>query len=358
MKVGILTYHRAHNYGAVLQCYALQEVLKSMGHDVWVIDYKQEFIDRLYCPKFNIKHLIKLLLLFRVARILKFFSIYHEQKRRKHFFDDFKRNYLHCTEEFSAETIGQDFDAYVIGSDQVWGLHCTNGFDPVYWGQFTRSANSRLFGYAISANGDYKGIISRDCLVRYFNSFEDISFRESSTRDDFAEYTGIVKEVSLDPTLLTDKCIWQPLLNKKKNVKKYVVVYQIRRLPHYRSMLEDKASSFAKNKGYELIDLTNMEFPVPEFVSLIANAECVFTSSFHATVFSIIFGKPFYSFKLYDGHDNRYENLLKVLGLTAHLADEFSAIDDAMPISQIDVVREKLVELRKSSLEYLERSLS
>lgn len=48
MKVGIITYHRAHNYGAVLQCYALQEVLKRMGHDTQIIDYRQPFIEKLY----------------------------------------------------------------------------------------------------------------------------------------------------------------------------------------------------------------------------------------------------------------------------------------------------------------------
>ena len=48
MKVGILTFHRAHNYGAVLQCYALQETLKRMGHDVQVIDYAQPWIEEFY----------------------------------------------------------------------------------------------------------------------------------------------------------------------------------------------------------------------------------------------------------------------------------------------------------------------
>jgi hypothetical protein len=48
MKIGILTVHRAYNYGSVLQCYALQEYLKSLGHDVWVIDYRQPWTEAVY----------------------------------------------------------------------------------------------------------------------------------------------------------------------------------------------------------------------------------------------------------------------------------------------------------------------
>ena len=50
MKVGIITVHRAYNYGSVLQCYSLQEYLKSLGHDVWVIDYRQKWTEAVYKP--------------------------------------------------------------------------------------------------------------------------------------------------------------------------------------------------------------------------------------------------------------------------------------------------------------------
>lgn len=352
MKIGILTFHRAHNYGAVLQCYALQETLRSMGHDVWVIDYKQKFIDSLYRARLNVKYVIKMLLKFQFKSLKNYLLEYYSVKRRSRFFQSFRKDFLHCTQECSASRIPNDFDCFIVGSDQVWGMHCTNGIDPVFWGQFERN-HAKLIGYAISANGDYKDYLSKDKLVAYFKSFDDLTFREEKIREDFFSMTGERKQIALDPTLLTDQNVWQPLLNKKWNDRKYVVVYQIRRLEHNKSMLEDKAQKYAEKNGCEVFDLSNMTYSVCDFLSLIKNAECVFTSSFHATVFSVIFGTPFYSFKLNDGHDERYESLLNSLDLQNHLVDEYAEIEKSGVILNKQNVELKLQSLRIQSVEFL-----
>ena len=69
MRVGILTFHRAHNYGAVLQCYALQKVLKNLGHEVQVIDYRQPYIENLYAV-FSWRHLFFLLMRLPIKSVL------------------------------------------------------------------------------------------------------------------------------------------------------------------------------------------------------------------------------------------------------------------------------------------------
>lgn len=358
MKVGILTYHRAHNYGAVLQCYALQEVLMSMGYDAWVIDYKQDFIDNLYKPKFSIVRFAKLLLKAKIKGAVRYFINFLSTKKRNRFFSDFRCNHLHCSAICGRESIPQDFDFYIIGSDQVWGMHCTGGFDPVFWGQFKRPVNSRLIGYAISANGDYNNYLSKEEIVSFFNSFDEISFREEKIRDEIASLSGIKKQISLDPTLLTTQELWKPLLNPDWKKKKFVVVYQIRRSPLNANMINDRAMQYAKKHGCEVVDLSRMDYPVSDFVSAICFADRVFTSSFHATVFSIIFGTPFYSFMLHDGHDGRYVELLKELGLEKNIVDSQSDLENEDPSYSTETISSKIKELKETSILCLKSLMS
>lgn len=358
MKVGILTFHRAHNYGAVLQCYALQEVLHNFGTDAVVVNYKQPFIDNLYKAKISIKHLAKLVILLKIKAIRKYFhSISTDRKRGKNF-EAFRNNFLNCSSECKKKNIPQDLDRYIIGSDQVWGIHCTHDFDATFWGGFERKKDSKLYGYAISGNGDYQNFLSQQDIRHYFNLFDDISFREKKIRDDMERIIGVRKEICLDPTLLTDEYLWHNLINDKWDKKKYVVIYQIRRLKNRPRLLEERAKEYAKKHQCEIINLTGMNYPVDDFVSAIKHAQCVFTSSFHATVFSVIFGTPFYSYKLYDGHDDRYESLLKELDLCDHLVDENSNTSETPIIKDIVSVKKKLDVIKVGSVTYLKRIIS
>lgn len=358
MRVGILTFHRAHNYGAVLQCYALQEVLHNLGADTVVINYKQPFIDNLYKAKFSANHFAKLAVMLKIKAIRKYLhSISAERKRGKNF-EVFRDVFLNCSTECKKKNIPQDLDRYIIGSDQVWGIHCTHDFDATFWGGFERKKDSKLYGYAISGNGDYQDFLTLQDIRHYFNLFDDISFREKKIRDDMERITGVRKEISLDPTLLTNEHIWKNLINDKWRKKKYVVVYQIRRLKNNPRLLEKRAKEYAKKHQCGIVNLTGMNFPVDDFVSAIKYAQCVFTSSFHATVFSVIFGTPFYSYKLYDGHDDRYESLLKELDLDNHLVDENSNTSETPIIKDIASVKKKLDDIKADSTAYLKRIIS
>ena len=96
-----------------------------------------------------------------------------------------------------------------------------------------------------------------------------------------------------------------------------------------------------------------MTYSVQNFVSAIKYAQCVFTSSFHATVFSCIFKTPFYTFQLYDGHDGRYEILLRKLKLDEHLVDFKCDTSESLPVKS-DCLEENLTALQLSSFEYLQ----
>ena len=356
MRIGILTFHRAHNYGAVLQCYALQETIRRKGHDVEIIDYKQPFIEELYEPHFQLIYFLKLCLLLKVKNAVHYLTKYKNDLKRKVNFSNYREKYQLLSQPFNSSEIPMSYNCYIIGSDQVWASYCTNGYDPIFWGHLDRPRNSKLYGYAISGDMSSHQELSDDQIRKNMDLFDDVSFREESLRDDIERVTGKRKKICIDPTLLTEPELWEPMLNDKWQERKYVAVYQVRRKSSNPTLVEDKALSFAKRNGYEVIDLNGngTSYSVEDFVSIIKYAKCIFTSSFHATVFSILFRTPFFSFKLNDGHDDRYVNLLHSLQLDSHIADEDSEILDVIAFDEKQLT-EQLAAIRKASFNYLEQ---
>ena len=356
MKIGILTFHRAHNYGAVLQCYALQETLKRMGHDVQVIDYLQPWIEDFYnlfgwnMLKRNSKSL-PMLLRYLKGSLKKWILAPDKARNFRDFRDRFLDLSLPCT-----EGVPQNYDCYIIGSDQLWSLHCLGGeADRMYTGAFERPKGSRLVGYAVSA--DVNSVLaSRELLCEDLPRFDALSMREREVAEVVSQLTGCACDVCLDPTLLTDASLWNPLMTEVGN-EEYVLMYEVRWNPQTKGRLRAKAEELAASVGphCKVIDLTRVDRPVTEFVSLFRNASHVVTTSFHGIVFSIIFGVPFYAFPLWGGYDLRYTGLLKDLGAEDRLVD----FDAAMVPSSMDFapIRKRLSERQAASLAFLEKSL-
>jgi hypothetical protein len=206
MKLGILTFHNAHNYGAVLQCYALKEVLKAMGHCVHVIDYRQRAIDEFYyykrsCTLHNILSSFKHL---KPLRIIDLFKDDCELKRiipvRKNIFELFQQNYLELLPCVNNEVPG-DFDAYIIGSDMFWSDECMGKrFDPVYMGYFKHQDRAKVIGYAISGTPASFIKCSEQFHFDFLDNFTSVSVREKRLE---SIIEGSIKEqipVCLDPT--------------------------------------------------------------------------------------------------------------------------------------------------------------
>lgn len=358
MRIGILTFHRAHNYGAVLQCYALQEIIQEMGVEVDVIDYKQPFLEAVYTPHFRIKEFIHRIVKkdFR-GGIIYIYGYFLAFKKRR-VFEKFRQKHLNIGSLTNNETIPQCYGKYVIGSDQVWGIHCTNGYDPIFWGNFPTSKDSQIFGYAISSNGDYKDCLSNEMIINNVSNFTKIGFREKQTLLDIQNITGKKFDICVDPTLLTDSSLWENLVNETKwKNKKYVVLYQVRYSKVNPNFIKRKTYEYAKKNGCEVINASRMTYSVEDFVSMIKYAECVFTSSFHATVFSVLWGTPFFTFKLYDGHDGRYTAMLEQLNLSNHLVDATSDTSVKIEVDKNRIKRD-LINYRHTSEMFLKNILS
>lgn len=359
MKIGILTFHCAHNYGAVLQCYALQEILKRLGHDVKVVDYRPSYLVKPYktlrfFKSIRIDRMLKNL----IVQILKF----PRETRRHKAFEKFIEGKLDLSRRCDEKTIVSDMDAYVFGSDQIWNPVITGGGDDVYWGGVPFEKGDKIFiTYAASLGKESLTEEEQNKIVKKLKNFDAISVRESSLKSILAPLTGKKLEQVLDPTLLAPRTVWDKL---EDNVEErgYVLVYQVRQNPntiefakHIAQQLNAKVITIEAYLNYKIkrgvISCASPE----DFVSYIKHASCVVTTSFHGTVFSVIFNKPFYCLKLGDGADGRSKSLLHSLHLEYRMVDKL----DRPVYSDVDYseANEILIGLRKSSERFLTQSL-
>lgn len=351
IKIGIITFHRANNYGAVLQCYALQETLKHLGYIVQVIDYRQPFIELCYDP-FRID-IIKQFVT-RPRLVLGYlFKVLPERYKKARLYNSFRKKYLNCTHVIGTEEdMPQDINVFLIGSDQMWNQHLTGDkIDPIYFGEFKIPATSNIQGYAISSNIQSLQTIGVKQLSKYTKNFKRLSFREKTIRNEVEKLTGFKGEVVLDPTLLLNYKDWDKLTSRKIIKGKYILTYFL----HKESSdieFEKKVQQFAQHQNLRLVNIFDIAFSPVDFLNAIKYAEYILTTSFHAVVFSILFKKKFYAIKTNDGRDMRYIDLMKALEID--LLVDINLLPSLHPVSiNYNKVDEIINKLRYKSIKYL-----
>lgn len=353
-KVGILTFHRANNYGAVLQCYALQEIIKALGYNVEIINYRQPYIEELYKP----------ITINDLCRVLKkprwyfgyFFKVIPKKTHTHIKYKTFREQHLNMSAVFDKKKdVLNEYDTIIIGSDQVWGLHCTNGVDEVFFGEFPKKKN-KVIGYGISGNIKSLKEIGAKNLRKYYNNFNAISFREDSFQSYIKELVGVESEVVIDPTMLLEKEKWECIASKIKEKGNYILTYFLQGVKNSSKLNED-LKHFAKRENCKLVNIFDVAYSPTEFLGWIKNAKYIFTTSFHATVFSIIFNKEVYALRTHNGHDARYVNLLSKLDISDRAIEADDIIN--MEINTTDYVRvnSRHLELKKGSIEFLINNL-
>lgn len=353
MKIGILTFHRAHNFGAVLQCYALQEFLKTAGFNVEVIDYREPYTENYY----KIFRLDIFLLTSSLKGKLYYILSSWKRLKKTIRYRSFGLKYLNTSPKWTGKTMS-DYDFYIIGSDQMWSQDCLGDcFNEIYLGKFRRKSCSKIIGYAISSNiRSINSLKNNEQLPLVFERFAAISFRESSVINRLKELTGVNYTQCIDPTLLTNMSMWENIIDKRWSKKRFVVLYRLRDANRPDMSVLFKARKIANELGVGMVEISSNSHSVVDFVSAIANAEYVVTTSFHATVFSLIFHKQFASYLLHDGNDGRYEDLLRKVG-----ADECIYEIDEYPRPEVLLDWEKVEKgidyIREQSVRFLKENL-
>ncbi len=354
MKVGILTVHRAINIGAVLQTYALQEVLRSMGHEVEVIDYVQEKVERGDRERFGFKKWLSLIRKGHLRGAVFYKSLRNRVKAQRKIFDEFLSDKLLLSESCDSSSIPVQYDAYVIGSDQLWNSSIFEGKDEqVFWGNFKHSKDSVLMAYACSTTPENLALSNPEFIKKSLKNFRHISVREGDTAEylnsGFTESNPV--EWVLDPTLTAEPELWHNLATGKFKKEKYILYYAARTYSQAPDLLLNKTKDLAKSLGYTVKTLQLGQ--VSDYIDLINDAQAIVSSSFHGIVFSLIFNKPLLAVTYGDNQDKRYVSLLNRIGASELLVD----INGPFKLPEIDysAVNANIAAWRKDSRKYLER---
>lgn len=358
MNTATVTWINFENNGTFLQAYALQQVIKKMGHNNVILD--DQYVQDLNKIKPNLNYYL--------GRIIIWFkSVFHlvppsVSSMTHTFYEDFRNRYLTIYED---NDYTNKFDIYICGSDQIWSPYLP--FVGYYYLDFT---SKKKIAYAPSvgkkiANEDYKKKVTL-CL----NSFSHISTREQAGKELLSQLTNKPVKVVVDPTLLLRRHDWD-LLVDTNIIQNYIFCYfltpniwyvnhaiELAKRNHLQLKIFYTAPAFYK---YE----SNVVFGGPkEFLTYIKYAKMVLTDSFHATIFSLVFQRDFITYKRFkDGGEKdqnaRIYNLLTPL----HLVDRFVGEEELQNVENRETINYESVQnimedMRIDSLNYLKTALS
>lgn len=364
MKTATLTFHASHNYGSMLQAYALQQVLLDWGVENEIINLRTVVQRSLIPSPLQLNHprssLIKLL---RFPN--KTFAL-----QSKYFkFELFMRKYLHLSPELKDKAavekylVKRKFNALIVGSDQIWNSACWD-FDTAYLLDFPLSFKRIAYAPSLGSFPEKITLANNDLFKRLWLKFDNLSTRELSGSDFVQMHTGREVSTVLDPTLLLNRDGYDKLCKSKRIVKEQYIFYYTPREEsgtfRIAQLLADElklkivvTQDYNEYTGDNVISIMNCG-PC-EFLNIIKYADYTIGKSFHLLAFSLIFRKEF--LMVSRNEDSRFLNLLQKLDITNRTVSP-DCLELELP-ERIDYnhVYTILDELRQGSLNYLRCAL-
>ncbi|MCA0230351.1 MAG: polysaccharide pyruvyl transferase family protein [Bacteroidetes bacterium] len=334
MKVGILTLPLHINYGGILQAYALQYLLKRMGHEVTIIDKSQKRFIPIYKWPFSYTKRLFIKYILRENQL-----VFSEQYHNKTYpiisqnIQNFIKMYLQRVEINNLSTLKEnDFEAIVVGSDQIWRPSYYKKIEEAYL-SFAQDWDIKRVSYAPSFGTDlweYTNIQTKKCkeLVRLFDA---VSVREKSGVKLCKDYFNIEAVHVLDPTLLLDMEEYIKLINNinpplsSGNLLCYILDETdekrelINKISEEKLLVPFRVNSKAGNHRTPLED--RIQPSIEQWLRGFYDAKFIITDSFHACAFSIIFNKPFLVVGNRARGLARFESFLQVFNLKNRLVN-------------------------------------
>jgi len=354
MKIGILTYHWANNYGAVIQAYALLSKLKELGHDAYIIDRRivyRGILRKLY-HKYSYSH---------------FLSWRKFHKERKLILNPITNKYTSYKQLFT-EFKNENFDGVIVGSDQIWRWKLIGNN---YFLDFLEGTNVKRYSYAASFGIDeWQGSVKeRKIITSLLKKFDAISVRERTGIDICNNTFGVNAKLVLDPTLLHNRFFYEnTLLKNMPQVDNGKVVSYILGSKYKKQTIEIAKWAINNNLNHNELYWTSIDIPsivgyseshfehvsISEWLNEIRNAKYVITNSFHATVFSILFEKQFVVLENQSGGKGRLQTLFESLDISNRMVNNVGEIESVLQ-NKIDynLVKKKHSELIPDSVSFL-----
>lgn len=328
-KVGLITFHSSHNYGAMLQAYALQQTVLSFDVDCKIIHYRTAKMVNDYAvlkkgkhPRIVIKNALKIL------RLKAF-------KRKHKRFETFMTEQLVLTKRYHslAQLLSEppQMDTYITGSDQVW--NGSAALKDAYFLPFAEK-HAKKASYAASFGDSMPQDKYTKRLGLYFKDFDKISVREDTAKQYIENTFGLNVEQMPDPVFLLRKNDWEEFVQKNKEKKPYIFCYCLSNEKHIQSVIDcvkEKTNLKTITISDEIkpniqADKVYYDAGPKEFLTLLCNAAFVVTDSFHGTAFSLLFKKQFVSVAR-SKKSKRIESLLKQFALSEKFVSAPADID-------------------------------
>ncbi|MBO5713738.1 MAG: polysaccharide pyruvyl transferase family protein [Clostridia bacterium] len=368
-KVSTVTFHKAQNYGSVLQTYALQEFVKTLANKngqevnysvVNVEPKAQKGLYSIYKKGLSVTNLVKNTVAFFNQGKLK-------SKQKK--FNSFLNNYINLTDRYDtieslyANTPNSDY--FISGSDQIWNVRSCD-FEDYFYLDF--ACNAKKISYAASF-GPLKinwEKYNKEKYAKLLNEYSYISTREEGSAKNVELLTGKTPEIHVDPTLLLDKEDFRKIQsNANYRNGKYILLYclepskkQLKIVKQISKKLRLPVVITKYNNKNDIFNTFVKKYDCGpcDFLSLIDNAEMVITSSFHGTAFSLIYRKKFYV--LNGKTDNRISDILSKTNLLDRSIESEEELDN-VNLNDVDFTKanEFLLNEKLKSANYLEDAL-
>jgi len=345
MKIGILTQPLYANYGGLLQAYALQKHLKRMGHEVLTIDRV-------------LKQPTYLRILFSILKRAFFHYILRRKGNypiipplKKRHTSSFVQNYISTTHRFNSNInkslqLKYNFDAYIVGSDQVWRPRYSP-YLPNYFFNFLVGINNvKRIAYAVSfgvSDWEFTDRQTVKCST-LAKQFDAISVREDSAIKLCKDHLGVDAVHVVDPTMLLEKEDYIDIIgvNRHHQDNEKLSTYILDESEETNKIVHEIAQQLNLVPDEKISHQIQSKLknsivpPVEDWLCSFVNAKYVVTDSFHGTVLSIIFNKPFIVIGNLHRGITRFSSLLKMFNLENRMILNFGELTTEKIISEID----------------------
>ncbi|WP_443732778.1 polysaccharide pyruvyl transferase family protein [Xylanibacter rarus] len=368
-KVGIITFHASHNYGSMLQAYALQQVIFSMGYDCEIINFRNIAQKEMYKPIF-----MKGTLYGKCVRfIIQSTYVWGILKKYRLFEKFLKEELILSSKEYNTlkdlENENFDYDYYISGSDQIWNVLACD-FSCAYFLPFVKFGKRIAYAPSIGPHLNIEKYGNIDKIYELLNKYDAVSVREIKGSQYIENIINKQVPTVLDPTLLLDSNRYDNLIDKKPLINgEYVFIYS----PWSNENVYEMAYTLGQKYQMKVVisqGMTtkdemlkwNRKFKIyaavgpKEFLNLCKNASIICCDSFHAVVFSILFKKCFFVFE--GMSDDRISNLLRITHLqnrSFSLSDDYLSaslhIDYTRTSNDLEIEREKSLKWLKTNLD-------
>lgn len=324
MKIGLLTTHRANNFGALLQAFSLIRSCQELGADARIIDWRSPHYEWQYHSAWRMSRNP----LPAIKHLLWYFMV--ERKSRR-LFDEFRKALPLSEAIWSRESLKEQvrkYDKFIVGSDQIWNpLNSAlkaERFDRAFLLDFVFGKSKNAYAASIGLAGIRPASLLPE-FHKAWATFDKITMREHAGAEYVSNVLGRKIETVVDPVLLHDEVFWGKELSAIEFPKEYAFKYNVRGV----LALEEFANKIHCDHGLEIVSPlipsnnnmfrdSDWNMGPREFLAGIHGSRCVITSSFHAAAFSVIFGKKLYLIRRFDAEDpnSRFDTLFSVARLT------------------------------------------